>query len=59
MCGIVGYLGGDSANFELNNSPLQRMTDQIITRGPDSAGTWLDASSKVALGHRRLAVVDL
>jgi len=59
MCGIVGYLGGDPVNFESSNLLLRRMTDQIITRGPDSAGTWLDASSKVALGHRRLAVVDL
>ena len=59
MCGIVGYLGGDPANFESNKSPLKRMTDQIITRGPDSAGTWLDAASKIALGHRRLAIVDL
>lgn len=59
MCGIVGYLGGDPINFESNNSPLRRMINQIITRGPDGAGMWLDVSRKVALGHRRLAVVDL
>jgi asparagine synthase (glutamine-hydrolysing) len=35
------------------------MTDTIITRGPDDAGAWLDGEHQVALGHRRLAIVDL
>ncbi len=58
MCGLAGYLGGhwqgDSASVQ-----LKRMTDAIAHRGPDSQGHWLDAEAGVALGHRRLAVVDL
>lgn len=59
MCGIIGFLGGDFTNDQLNNAILEEMSDQIVKRGPDSAGIWLDSSSKIALGHRRLAIVDL
>lgn len=59
MCGIIGFLGGDFTNDQLSNAILEKMSDQIVNRGPDSAGIWLDSSSKIALGHRRLAVVDL
>jgi asparagine synthase (glutamine-hydrolysing) len=59
MCGLVGFLGGDFSNSQLNRAILEKMSDQIINRGPDSAGIWLDAPSKVGLAHRRLAIVDL
>ncbi|MBB5204475.1 asparagine synthase (glutamine-hydrolyzing) [Inhella inkyongensis] len=36
---------------------LQRMSDALVHRGPDSAGAWFEQG--VALGHRRLAIVDL
>lgn len=35
------------------------MTDALSHRGPDNRGTWEDAESGIALGHRRLAIVDL
>ena len=35
------------------------MTDRIARRGPDDEGAWADPASGVALGHRRLAIVDL
>lgn len=58
MCGIAGYLVratlGESARPH-----LQAMTESIAHRGPDSSGCWIDAAAGVALGHRRLAVVDL
>jgi len=59
MCGIIGFLGGDFTNDQLSKVILEEMSDQLVNRGPDSAGIWLDSSSKIALGHRRLAVVDL
>jgi asparagine synthase (glutamine-hydrolysing) len=35
------------------------MASTIRHRGPDDGGTWVDADAGVALGHRRLAVIDL
>jgi asparagine synthase (glutamine-hydrolysing) len=36
---------------------LDRMTDSLTHRGPDDRGTWHD--TRIALGHRRLSVIDL
>lgn len=54
MCGIVGILG-QLASIEA----VRSMSDAIIHRGPDDGGVWIDMSSAIALGHRRLAVVDI
>ena len=35
------------------------MTSAIRTRGPDAAGAWVDGSGGIALGHRRLSILDL
>ncbi len=35
------------------------MTDAIAHRGPDADGHWIDEETRVHLGHRRLAIVDL
>ena len=54
MCGLVGYLG-------LIDGPetLACMMNKLIHRGPNNSGTWIDLEKKVALGHRRLSIVDL
>lgn len=60
MCGLTGYLGGFGAgSVDAAGAVLHRMTDAIVHRGPDSDGHWLDAEAGIALGHRRLAIVDL
>lgn len=59
MCGITGFLqwaGGDEAMLTQH---VGRMMDTIIHRGPDDAGAWVDAATGVALGFRRLAILDL
>jgi asparagine synthase (glutamine-hydrolysing) len=38
---------------------LRRMTDTIVHRGPDADGFWLDSDAGIALGHRRLSILDL
>ncbi|KRB81842.1 asparagine synthase (glutamine-hydrolyzing) [Noviherbaspirillum sp. Root189] len=59
MCGIAGFLGGESVEASTRQRMLKRMTDAIAYRGPDDGGGWNDADCRIALGHRRLAIVDL
>lgn len=35
------------------------MTNAVAHRGPDDSGAWLDPEAGVALGHRRLSILDL
>jgi asparagine synthase (glutamine-hydrolysing) len=56
MCGIVGYA---SIKRPIAPSLLLQMRDTLRHRGPDDAGTWSSADGLVALGHRRLAIIDL
>jgi asparagine synthase (glutamine-hydrolysing) len=58
MCGLAGFWGGRSSAEE-GSAQLRRMTDAIAYRGPDAEGQWADHSAGVALGHRRLAIVEL
>src|SRR5271169_1902874 len=59
MCGIVGVLGFQNSDFRVTKPYLARLRDQMIHRGPDGAGLWIDPALNVGLGHRRLAIVDL
>ncbi len=60
MCGIVGFLDPAAAQSESERAEIiDRMTATLRHRGPDSSGTWLDPDSALALGHRRLAILDL
>lgn len=60
MCGIVGFLGGEGWNDTAAcGAILKRMSDALEARGPDDGGFWLDPRHALALGHRRLAIVDL
>lgn len=55
MCGIAGFVG-DWGEAD-RSAALRRMTARLAHRGPDGDGHWLDP--RAALGHRRLAVIDL
>jgi len=60
MCGFVGFLGvGSFDDAGASRAVLGRMTDSIRHRGPDDGGYWLDPAQGIALGHRRLAIIDL
>jgi asparagine synthase (glutamine-hydrolysing) len=58
MCGIAGYLGV-SDSWGNAAAALAAMCQRIAHRGPDDSGTWFDESAFLALGHRRLSIVDL
>ncbi len=55
MCGIAGIFGGQSVDA----ATVTRMTRSLAHRGPDDEGVWLDREAGVALGHRRLSIIDL
>ncbi|MGZ5257189.1 MAG: asparagine synthase (glutamine-hydrolyzing), partial [Burkholderiales bacterium] len=38
---------------------VERMADTLFHRGPDDSGTWIDKDAGIALGHRRLSIIDL
>jgi asparagine synthase (glutamine-hydrolysing) len=60
MCGIAGFFSPKSSSSQPELLSLCRaMTDRIVHRGPDSEGQWADAQVGVALGHRRLSILDL
>lgn len=56
MCGFAGYIDRD-----LRPGLLPVMLGRIAHRGPDGEGQWTSSTSRwqVALGHRRLAIIDL
>ena len=56
MCGIAGMLGFTDG-FDASEATVERMRDTLVHRGPDDAGTYVDG--RVALGHRRLSIVDV
>ncbi|VXA95246.1 Asparagine synthase [Burkholderia sp. 8Y] len=59
MCGITGFLTRGRLDGSSAMPRLRAMCDSLARRGPDDAGYWIDAEAGVALGHRRLAIVDL
>ena len=59
MCGITGYVLGRTLDAERDGRILDDMVASLSHRGPDDHGAWLDASAGVALGHRRLSIIDL
>ncbi|MEV6826524.1 asparagine synthase (glutamine-hydrolyzing) [Amycolatopsis sp. NPDC051102] len=56
MCGIAGWVSYD-ADLTRRRDVIDAMTATMSCRGPDDEGTWV--RTHVALGHRRLAIIDL
>jgi asparagine synthase (glutamine-hydrolysing) len=59
MCGIVGVFEYDRCKGSVTEALVTRMRDTLVHRGPDDAGTWVSADGRVALGMRRLSILDL
>jgi len=67
MCGITGA-AWNAAGKPIDQETLRRMTDVLRHRGPDDSGLYVDrlhreasvaSATGVALGHRRLSIIDL
>jgi asparagine synthase (glutamine-hydrolysing) len=60
MCGIAGYFTLPRSRTSAQmTAEVSRMTNAIVKRGPDDGGAWVDAERGIALGHRRLSILDL
>jgi len=59
MCGLTGFLTTAAGPVGDMASVVTGMALAIEHRGPDDAGAWMDAQAGIALGHRRLSIVDL
>jgi len=57
MCGLTGLLDPTGTPDDSLRAIMQSMTDRLRHRGPDSGAIW--AENGLALGHRRLAIIDL
>jgi asparagine synthase (glutamine-hydrolysing) len=55
MCGIAGILSFSARPADKGH--VRQMTDAMSHRGPDADGLW--AEGAMALGHRRLSIIDL
>ncbi|HUC08901.1 MAG TPA: asparagine synthase (glutamine-hydrolyzing) [Stellaceae bacterium] len=60
MCGIAGFLDLKRRFGQREAAELaSRMADRLTHRGPDASGSWADPEAGIALGFRRLAIIDL
>lgn len=57
MCGIAGFLPDRVPDMETMRKIIVSMTDRVRHRGPDESGYFVD--DRIALGHRRLSIIDL
>ena len=56
MCGITGWVSF-AGDLRVEQATVDAMTETMSRRGPDDRGTWF--AEHAALGHRRLAIIDL
>ena len=60
MCGFAGFVDSSAPKTrEQLCTVINALADTVCHRGPDDAGEWIDAQAAVALGFRRLAILDL
>src|SRR5258706_2009163 len=59
MCGINAIYAWHHAAPPADPEELIRTRDAMRARGPDAAGAWISPDPRLALGHRRLSILDL
>lgn len=59
MCGIAGFWQFKENNRETLKDIIRKMTKTLTYRGPDDAGFYVEENLGIALGHRRLSILDL
>ncbi len=60
MCGFTGIFDPNSSrSSEELRRTISLMSNQLVHRGPDDSGDWIDTGPGVGLGFRRLSIVDI
>jgi asparagine synthase (glutamine-hydrolysing) len=59
MCRIAGFIDLSFNNSYSLEETITLMRDTLVHGGPDDAGIFIDKDFPVALGHRRLSILDL
>lgn len=59
MCGITGFFNSTGQTSRDPLTIISSMTDRLKHRGPDDGDIWLNPDDGIALGHRRLSIIDL
>lgn len=59
MCGIAGFLTQDGPLLAATSASALERAQTIAHRGPDDCSAWSDPDAEIAVGHRRLAILDL
>ena len=59
MCGLAGFYPSQNASHDASQQLIQNMVDTLNHRGPDDSGIWVDSNQLIALGHRRLSILDI
>ncbi len=59
MCGLTGFLDPAPLGPDEIRARVAAMADTLAHRGPDDSGVWIDPEAGIALGHRRLSILDL
>jgi asparagine synthase (glutamine-hydrolysing) len=59
MCGFTGFLMSEAGNINEMEEVVSSMNSTLTHRGPDDKGLWIDNDEGIALGHRRLSILDL
>ena len=59
MCGIAAIFNYGGNAPPVDPDELRRVTQRMVSRGPDGEGEWISPNGQVGLGHRRLSIIDL
>ena len=59
MCGVVGMFRYGHGEHGIDPNEVLAVRDMMTKRGPDGAGAWFSSDRRVALAHRRLAIIGL
>ena len=59
MCGVAGIFSYHTNAPKVEHAVLHNICEYMAKRGPDSKGEWYSDNGRVALGHRRLSIIDL